>query len=78
MKNIKRVACLVLTLLMVVSTMSVFAAFSDVPATASYDEAVSALNQLGIINGYGDSTFKPDNDVTRAEFTAMLLSLIHI
>ncbi len=73
MKNIKRVACLVLTLLMVVSTMSVFAAFSDVPATASYDEAVSALNQLGIINGYGDGTFKPDNDVTRAEFTAMLM-----
>ena len=37
MKNIKRVLCLVLTLLMVASTVSVFAAFSDVPTTASYE-----------------------------------------
>ncbi|MFR5438624.1 MAG: S-layer homology domain-containing protein [Monoglobus pectinilyticus] len=73
MKNIKRVLCLVLTLLMVASTVSVFAAFSDVPTTVSYEKAVSALNQLGIIKGYDDGTFKPDNDVTRAEFTAMLM-----
>ena len=73
MKNIKRVLCLVLTLLMVASTVSVFAAFSDVPTTASYEKAVSALSQLGIIKGYDDGTFKPDNDVTRAEFTAMLM-----
>ena len=73
MKNIKRVACLVLMLVMVVSTVSVFAAFPDVPTTEVYEPAVSALNQLGIINGYEDGTFQPDNDVTRAEFTAMLM-----
>lgn len=73
MKNAKRFLCLALTLLMVMSTVGVFASFSDVPDTASYGQAISSLNQLGIITGYEDGTFKPDNDVTRAEFCAMLM-----
>ncbi len=73
MRNTKKIICLVLTLLMVATSVSVFAAFPDVPDTVSYEEAVSALNQLGIITGYEDGTFKPDNNVTRAEFTAMLM-----
>lgn len=73
MKNVKRILCLAITVLMVMSSVGVFAAFSDVPSTASYEKAVTSLNQLGIIKGYEDGTFKPDNDVTRAEFTAMLM-----
>ncbi len=73
MKNAKRILCLALTLLMVLSSVGVFASFSDVPDTSSYSQAVSSLNQLGIITGYDDGTFKPDNDVTRAEFCAMLM-----
>lgn len=73
MKNIKRILCLALTVLMVMSGVGVFAAFPDVPSNVSYEKAVTALNQLGIIKGYDDGSFKPDNDVTRAEFTAMLM-----
>lgn len=73
MKNAKRILCLALTLLMVMSSVGVFATFSDVPDTSLYSQAVSSLNQLGIITGYEDGTFKPDNDVTRAEFCAMLM-----
>lgn len=73
MKNAKRILCLALTLMMVLSSVGVFAAFSDVPESSSYSQAVSSLNQLGIITGYDDGTFKPDNDVTRAEFCAMLM-----
>lgn len=73
MRNIKRLTCLVVAFLLIMTTGTVFAAFSDVPETASYSNAVSALNQLGVITGYEDGTFKPDNDVTRAEFTAMLM-----
>lgn len=73
MKNAKKFLCLTLTLLMVLSSVGVFASFSDVPENASYVQAVSSLNQLGIITGYEDGTFKPDNDVTRAEFCAMLM-----
>ncbi len=76
MRNIKRLTCLVVAFLMILSCGAVFADFSDVPATAQYSQAVSALSQLGVINGYEDGTFKPDNDVTRAEFTAMLMRAV--
>ncbi len=37
----------------------------------SYD-AIMALKKMGILVGYPDGTFKPDEKVTRAEFTAMI------
>ena len=33
---------------------------------------VLTLNALGLINGYPDGTFKPDNTITRAEFAAIV------
>lgn len=56
-----------------VLTPAFAAGFSDVAETDKYSKAVTTLNTLGIINGYEDGTFKPENNVTRAEFTAMLL-----
>jgi len=40
-----------------------------------YEKAVSALNSLGILNGYPDGTFKPENSVTRAEFATIATKL---
>ena len=34
--------------------------------------AALTLNNLGLINGYPDGTFKPDNTITRAEFAAIV------
>lgn len=47
--------------------------FSDLPA--SYQEKYSILNlyHRNIISGYDDSTFKPQNNVTRAEFAKMIV-----
>ncbi len=77
MKTSTRILC---TLMLVVFTlvnmvvMPVSAAtFSDVTSGTEVYKAVNVLNKLGVINGYDDGTFKPDNNVTRAEFTAMLL-----
>lgn len=39
------------------------------------EEAVKLLNSLGIINGYSDKTFLPDNLITRAEFSTILAKL---
>ena len=47
-------------------------AFSDVPAGSSEAEAVNALSALGIMTGYADRTFRPEEAVTRAEFSAVL------
>lgn len=52
--------------------------FSDVNAEAVYVQAVKTLNLMGIINGYPDGTFGPDKNVTRAEFTAMLMRTLNL
>jgi len=77
MKTSKRILCtlmlVVFTLVNLVVMPASAATFTDVTEGTSVYKAVDVLNKLGVINGYDDGTFKPDNNVTRAEFTAMLL-----
>jgi len=54
------------------------AKFSDVNASAWYNVAVSTLVSTGAINGYSDNTFKPDKQITRAEFVKMVMSIAGI
>ncbi len=79
MKTSKRILSLLLVMVFVLTatfTTPVFAAFSDVAETDAYSAAVNNLSSLGIINGYEDGTFRPLNNVTRAEFTALILRAI--
>jgi uncharacterized surface protein with fasciclin (FAS1) repeats len=46
--------------------------FSDVSADYWASPFIQALAQRNIIAGFGDSTFKPEQAVTRAEFAAMI------
>jgi len=46
--------------------------FSDVDAGSWYNNAVSVMAKMEIINGYPDGTFKPNGAITRAELTAMI------
>ncbi len=39
---------------------------------------IEKMNGLGIINGFEDKTFRPDNKVTRAEFVKMLVNVLNI
>lgn len=49
------------------------AAFPDVSPETWYYEAVMYLKDAGIIAGYPDGSFHPDQAVTRAEFTTMIV-----
>ena len=46
--------------------------FSDVDADAYYSNAVIWAAQMGIVQGYPDGTFKPANNITRAEMVTVL------
>lgn len=46
--------------------------FSDV-ASSPYKDAISFMKTTGIVNGYSDGTFKPSSEITRAEFTKILI-----
>jgi len=54
------------------------AKFSDVNASAWYNVAVSTLVSTGAISGYTDNTFKPNQQITRAEFVKMVMSIAGI
>jgi len=47
----------------------------DVKGTV-FEEAVNNLIDKGIINGYNDGTFKPMQDITRAEFAKIVCCLL--
>jgi hypothetical protein len=46
--------------------------FSDVPSDYWAKDFISALSANGIIAGFPDNTFKPEEPVTRAQFAAMV------
>ena len=47
-------------------------AFSDVPDGAWYNDAVNYCADQGWVSGYANKTFKPNNNITRAELAAVI------
>lgn len=47
--------------------------FTDVSSDYSYLDAVNFVKTEGIVQGYSDGTYKPDNNINRAEFTKILI-----
>lgn len=45
--------------------------FSDVAEDAWYNNAISTLTNAGLLNGYPDGRFGPNDNITRAEFAAI-------
>lgn len=70
----KKILSVILALCLCLSAISAFAVFSDIDSdTLSWaGEAIDYLDENTIINGYGDGTFRPLNNVTRAEYAKML------
>ncbi len=74
MKNFRKVLALVL----VVATLFSFAAMASAATykdadKISYNEAVTVLSHVGILEGYPeDGTFRPANTITRAEMAKMI------
>ena len=45
--------------------------FSDVSASDWFNNAISTLTNAGILDGYEDGTFRPNGNITRAEFATI-------
>lgn len=54
------------------------AGFTDIPTGAWYASDVRYLSGYGIAAGYADKTFRPDQAITRAEFTAMAVKFFAV
>ena len=60
------------------TTLTVSAAngtFKDVAAGEWYENAVLWAQEKGIVKGHPDGTFKPNDNITRAELTSVVQNL---
>lgn len=51
--------------------------FADVKNSHTHYKQISAAVKSGIINGYNDNTFRPDNTATRGETAAMVCRILN-
>ncbi|MBE6574218.1 MAG: hypothetical protein E7652_07480 [Ruminococcaceae bacterium] len=71
----KKLICMLLTVVMLIPMMSVYAAelpFEDVEAGSWYEGAVAYCYENGLMKGTGDTTFSPKGTVTREQFVQAL------
>ena len=47
--------------------------FSDLASSHWGYQAITKMSETGIVSGYPDGTFRPDNSITRAEFSSILV-----
>lgn len=59
-----------------VETMRLNDEFADVQNWQWFYDDVLKMSDFGIVNGYGDGTFRPENDITYQEYIKMLVSML--
>ncbi|PKM52487.1 MAG: hypothetical protein CVV02_01675 [Firmicutes bacterium HGW-Firmicutes-7] len=80
----KKIFIMVLTFTILLSTLSIKAeststnniTFDDIKNHWAKDE-IEKLVSMGVINGYDDGSFKPNNTITCAEFTKIMIKALH-
>lgn len=73
----KKVLSFALILALVLGSFSFAFGLSDIAASKN-SEAIEVCSDLGIIDGYPDGTFKPEQPVTRAEFAKLITRALAI
>lgn len=69
----------ILSLLVLLTTLLSFdppptyASFNDVGADHRYFEAINALEKMGVLEGYADGSYKPEQQINRAEALKIIL-----
>ena len=72
MRNLKKSLALILALVMALGVVASATVFTDVKDTDANAEAITTLNDLGILTGYTNGTFEPEGIITRAESCAVI------
>jgi hypothetical protein len=70
--------CVILYRLLLDKDVAITRTFSDVPEGYWAATEINTLASLGIIDGYAGGVFKPKDEITRAAFTKMVVSLLSL
>ena len=69
----KLLSCLLIILVLTLMFSFAYAkTLKDIEGT-KYEASVNLLQELGIVDGYQDGTYKPNNTVTRAELAKLII-----
>ena len=71
----KKLLCMVLIVSLLMTT-ALAATFSDVPAGKWYSAGVEYCASQGYVTGYSNGTFKPGNNITRAELAVVMNKML--
>jgi uncharacterized protein YkwD len=69
----KYIVSFCLSFLFVVAPVAHAISFGDVGGGTKYSEAIYAIADRGIVQGYSDGTYKPLRKINRAEFTKIII-----
>ncbi len=70
-----KITALICALIMILN-VNALAVFYDVDTTSDVGNAISQLSSLGIINGFADGSFHPDETLTRAQFAKIAVYML--
>jgi uncharacterized protein YkwD len=73
MKSLKTIITVVTTIAIITPLAFAQSTFPDVNNTHNNFDSIEYVALEGIVNGYPDGTFKPDNTINRAEFTKIII-----
>jgi len=59
--------------LQLLPVLSAAATFTDVPTSHVNSDAITGLQEKGVVEGYENGTFKPESSINRAEFLKIVL-----
>ncbi len=75
-KHTRFLSALLATVMIAGSALTATAArFNDVTDNSEHRDAIDVLTQLGVLGGYEDGTFRPDNNIERDEMAKMMFVL---
>lgn len=77
-KNLKKAITAISALAMTASSfVAVSADYTDVTADNQYASAINQLSAMGIVDGFEDGTFKPEENVNRAQFAKLVVGAMN-
>ena len=78
MKHLKKALSLLVVLCLVLGTVGMSAVAASYPDTngTRYEQAINLVSSLGIMTGFEDGTFRPDDNLTRAQYCTVLVRML--
>ncbi len=68
----KKILAFICLITILFSNINIYAKYPDMPENTNEARIVDIITDLGVMEGYEDGTFKPEQAVTRAEFVTVL------